>query len=199
MSSLGFVKGSSTAWCNKKQLAWKDDISSSAAGLIPFNISWSAPVVKTSNLTKSNFVDRYNNGFHGLCIDECFNLPLDYDVIFIYFDYLTVNFRGSEFSTCFVSFTTSDNATSGGNILGMLRSSFSANANTNFSVNITKIWYMSIGKYNGYILPWYVTNDYGNAFISGPLVLYSTIERYNRINYVTIDYKVSLYLGTFQT
>lgn len=28
-SFLGFVKGNSTAWCNKKQLAWKDDISQS--------------------------------------------------------------------------------------------------------------------------------------------------------------------------
>lgn len=27
MYFLGFVKGSSTAWCNKKQLAWMDDIS----------------------------------------------------------------------------------------------------------------------------------------------------------------------------
>ena len=29
MGFLGFVKGSSTAWCNRKQLAWKDDISQS--------------------------------------------------------------------------------------------------------------------------------------------------------------------------
>ena len=133
-------------------------------------------------------------------IDICMRKVRTYRIaIFIYFDYFTVKFRGSGYSNCFVSFTTPDNATGGGNILGMLRSNFNANANTDFSVNITKIWYMSIGKYNGYILPWYVTNDYGNAFISGPLVLYSTINQYNLINYVTIDYKVSLYLGTFQT
>ena len=29
MRLLGFVKGKSTAWCNRKQLAWKDDISQS--------------------------------------------------------------------------------------------------------------------------------------------------------------------------
>lgn len=33
MSFLGFVKGSSTAWCNKKQLAWKDDVTSDDCGL----------------------------------------------------------------------------------------------------------------------------------------------------------------------
>lgn len=98
---------------------------------------------------------------------------------------------------CTIAFTTSDNATSGTNVLGALRTNFSANANSDFNTNLTKIWYMSIGNYNGYILPWYAANGYGNAFIGGQLVLYSTINQYNMINYITIDYKVSLYVGTF--
>ena len=199
MFSLGFVKGSSTAWCNRKQLAWRDDVSNSATGLIPFNISWSSPVVKVGNLTKSNFDDQYNDGRYGLCIDECFNIPSGYDTIFIYFDYLTIKFRGSGYSNCFVSLTTSNNATSGDNINGAFNANFGVNANTDFNTNLTRIWYVGIGKYNGYILPWNITNGYGNAFISGQLVLCSTINQYNMINYITIDYKVSLYVGTFQT
>ena len=150
-------------------------------------------------MTKSNFDDQYNDGRYGLCIDECFNLSLDYDAIFIYFDYITIKFKGSGYSNCTVAFTTLNNATGGANILGALRSNFTANANTDFSTNLAKIWYVGIGKYNGYILPWHITNDYGNAFISGQLVLYANINQYSMINYVTIDYKVSLYLGTFQT
>ena len=48
MSFLGFVKGKSTAWCNRKQLAWKDEASNDDCQLIL------AKSITSTNISYSN-------------------------------------------------------------------------------------------------------------------------------------------------